>query len=223
MVSLAFSMASAYAIRLFFAPLDTVDRLEGVVTWVIALGFGVLGYFVSRGLVHRMMSGERIRVYAPICLVVGLVEIACNYTLAAEVIHRAAWLPAVPVAQRQVLMLITYGVLSVIPLVSVLLAVVDMDLERAKLKAASPQAATPAGERPQSAAQPARAQGNTATDGSPMAQRVVGKPERDPQTQQAKLAALLQTMQQQRQSQEPTTQAQIPLSAVRTGNEERAA
>lgn len=131
-VSLGFSMASAYAIRLFFAPLDSVDRLEGVITWMIALGFGVLGYFVSRGLVHRMMNKEPIRVYVPICFVVELVDIACNYTLAAEVVHRASWLTSVPLGQRALLTAITYVVLSVIPLVSILLAVVDMDLERSK-------------------------------------------------------------------------------------------
>src|SRR5436309_964518 len=131
-VSFGFSMASAYAIRLFFAPLDAVDRFEQVITWVIALGFGVLGYVVSRGLVHRMMHGERIRAYAPICLVVVLVDIACNYSLAAEAVHLAAWLEAVPVSQQGLLTTVTYIVLSVIPLVSMLLAVVDMDLERSK-------------------------------------------------------------------------------------------
>src|SRR6266480_7951174 len=129
-VSFGFSMASAYAIRLFFAPLDAVDRFEQVITWVIALGFGVLGYVVSRGLVHRMMHKERILAYAPICLVV--VDIACNYSLAAEAVHLAAWLEAVPVSQQGLLTTVTYVVLSVIPLVSMLLAVVDMDLERSK-------------------------------------------------------------------------------------------
>src|SRR5712691_1445569 len=123
-VSFGFSMASAYAIRLFFAPLDTVDRFEQVITWVIALGFGVRGDVVWRGLVHRMMLGERIRVYAPICLVVVLVDIACNYSLAAEAVHQAAWLAAVPVSQRALLTAVTYAVLSAIPLVSILLAVV---------------------------------------------------------------------------------------------------
>src|SRR6266702_5276976 len=109
-----------------------VRRIEQVVTCVIALGFGVLGYVVSRGLVHRMMHGERIRAYAPICLVVVVVDIACNYALAAEAVHLAAWLEAVPVSQQALLTTVTYVVLSVIPLVSMLLAVVDMDLERSK-------------------------------------------------------------------------------------------
>ncbi len=131
-VSLGFSMASAHAIRWFFAPLDGVDALQPAITWMIALGFGLLGYFVSRGLAHRLMNRERIRAYAPICVVVEVVEIFCNYALAAAVIQRAAWLQAVPIVQRTFLTDATYVVLSIIPLVSVLLAVVDMDMERSK-------------------------------------------------------------------------------------------
>ena len=65
-VSLGFSLASAHAIRWFFAPLDRVDVLQPVITWVIAMGFGLLGYFVSRGLAHRLMNRERVRAYVPI-------------------------------------------------------------------------------------------------------------------------------------------------------------
>ena len=133
LVSLAFSLASAHAIRWFFAPLDGVDVLQPAITWIIAIGFGVLGYFVSRGLAHRLMNKERVRAYLPICLVVEIVEIFCNYALAAAVIQRATWLAAIPVAQHQALTFFTYVVLSIVPLVSVLLAVVDMDLERSKL------------------------------------------------------------------------------------------
>jgi hypothetical protein len=103
-----------------------------VITWTIAIGFGVLGYFVSRGLALRLMNRERIRAYAPICVVVEVVEIFCNYALAAAVIQRATWLQATPLVQRSALTILTYVVLSIIPLVSLLLAVVDMDLERSK-------------------------------------------------------------------------------------------
>src|SRR5437764_10627934 len=132
LVSLGFSLASAHAIRWFFAPLDGVDVLQPVITWMIAIGFGVLGYCVSRGLAHRLMNKERIRAYAPICLVVELVEIFCNYALAAAVVQRATWLYTVPLTQRAALTGLTYVVLAIIPLVSLLLAVVDMDLERSK-------------------------------------------------------------------------------------------
>lgn len=137
-VSLGFSMASAHAIRWFFAPLDRVDALQPFITWTIAIGFGLLGYFVSRGLAHRLMNRERIRAYAPICLVVEVVEIICNYALAAAVIQQATWLHAVQPTQRAFLTGATYLVLSIIPLVSLLLAVVDMDLERKKDGSGSP-------------------------------------------------------------------------------------
>ena len=131
-VSLAFSLASAHAIRWFFAPLDGVDALQPAITWMIALGFGLLGYFVSRGLAHRMMNRERIWAYLPICVVVEVVEIFCNYALAAAVIQHATWLAQVPEVQRNFLTGLTYVVLSIIPLVSLMLAVVDMDMERSK-------------------------------------------------------------------------------------------
>jgi hypothetical protein len=131
-VSLGFSLASAHAIRWFFAPLDGIDTLQPIITWTVAIGFGVLGYIVSRGVAHRLMNKERIRAYAPICAVVEIVEIFCNYALAAAVIQLATWLQVIPANQRAVLTAFTYLVLSIIPLVSLLLAVVDMDLERSK-------------------------------------------------------------------------------------------
>jgi hypothetical protein len=131
-VSLGFSLASAHAIRWFFAPLDGIDTLQPIITWMVAVGFGILGYIVSRGLAHRLMNRERIRAYAPICAVVEIVEIFCNYALAAAVIQRATWLRVIPADQRSLLTGLTYLVLSIIPLVSLLLAVVDMDMERSK-------------------------------------------------------------------------------------------
>src|SRR5438105_4092802 len=147
LVALAFSLASAHAIRWFFAPLDGVDSMQPAITWTVAIGFGVLGYFVSRGLAHRMMNKERIRAYLPICLVVELVEIFCNYALAAAVIERARWLEATPRTQHTVLTFLTYVVLSIIPLVSLLLAVVDMDLERSKHGAEMPGGGAAAGRK----------------------------------------------------------------------------
>jgi len=204
-VSFGFSMASAYAIRLFFAPLDAVDRFEQVITWVIALGFGVLGYVVSRGLVHRMMHGERIRAYAPICLVVVVVDIACNYALAAEAVHLAAWLEAVPVSQQALLTTVTYVVLSVIPLVSLLLAVVDMDLERSKGErggAYQPVAASPVA-RPQPATPRVNVNGTQASaygrgyTGTP---RVADGADKGPQ--QARRAGIFSALQQRRHGQD---------------------
>lgn len=138
-VSLAFSLGSAHAIRWFFSPLDGVDNLQIWITWMIAIGFGVLGYFVSRGLAHRIMNQEKIWAYAPICIVVEFVEIFCNYALAAAVIAHATWLGSVPAVQRNALTFLTYVALSIIPLVSLLLAVVDVDLERNSLAKGQPK------------------------------------------------------------------------------------
>ena len=132
-VSLGFSLASANAIRWFFLPLDGADRFQPIIGWMVAVGFGALGYFVSRGLAHRLMNRERIWLYLPICLLVEFVEIVCNFGLAASMISEATWLHAVPTMQRGVLEVLTYAVLSVIPLVSLLLAVVDMDMARQRL------------------------------------------------------------------------------------------
>src|SRR5688500_7609558 len=85
LVSLGFSLGSAHAIRWFFSPLDHADELQPIITWVIAGGFGVLGYFLSRGLAHRIMNKEPMWAYIPICLVVEFVEIFCNFALAASV------------------------------------------------------------------------------------------------------------------------------------------
>src|SRR5256714_15671538 len=85
LVSLGFSMASAHAIRWFFAPLDGVDALQPAITWMIALGFGLLGYFVSRGLAHRLMNRGRFRAYAPSCVVVEVAELFWSYATAAAV------------------------------------------------------------------------------------------------------------------------------------------
>ncbi len=132
-VSLGFSLASANAIRWFFLPLDRADRFQPIIGWMVAAGFGVLGYFVSRGLAHRLMNRERIWLYLPICLLVEFVEIVCNFGLAASMISEATWLHSVPTMQRGVLEVLTYAVLSVIPLVSLLLAVVDMDMTRQRM------------------------------------------------------------------------------------------
>jgi hypothetical protein len=129
-LSLAFSLASADAIRLFYSPLNGGDVLQMAVPWVVAVSFGVSGYFLSRGLAHRLMNKENIAWYLPICLVVEFVEILANYALAVSVMQHATWLQAVPPDQRHVLMILAYIGYSIIPAVSVFLAVVDMDLDR---------------------------------------------------------------------------------------------
>ena len=133
-VSLIFSFGSAYAVRWFLEPLDVSDKGQFIVSWAVAIGFGVLGFFVSRGLAHRMMNKEPIWVYAPLFVLVEFFEILCNYSKAASVVLSAAWLGHVPLAQQAVLVVLTYVGLSILPLISPAMAAVDMDLERRQSK-----------------------------------------------------------------------------------------
>jgi len=138
LVSLAFSFWSAHAIRWIFSPLDGLDSIEPAMIWIVAFSFGLLGFFVSRGLVHRMMHKERIWAYLPICFVVEFVEIVANYSEAASNIQRATWLHTVPVSQQFALTCLTYAMYCVIPFGSLFLAVVDMDIMRAKAGSMAP-------------------------------------------------------------------------------------
>ena len=131
-VSLVFSLVSAHAILWFFSSLDWVDTLQPFVKWGIALGFGILGYFVSRGLAHRLLNKERVTAYVFICGVFELVEIVCNYSMAAASASWIGWLSRIQGVQHQILTFLVYVVLSIIPVVTIMLAWVDMDLERAK-------------------------------------------------------------------------------------------
>jgi len=132
LVSFVFSVVSAHAILWFFSALDWVDLLQPWVKWGIAGGFGILGYFVCRGLAHRLLNRERVRAYVFICAVFELVEVVCNYSMAASSAEGIVWVSRIHGLQHQVLVVLIYVVLSIIPVVTVMLAWVDMDLERAK-------------------------------------------------------------------------------------------
>ncbi|MGI9061931.1 MAG: hypothetical protein ACR2H5_25535 [Ktedonobacteraceae bacterium] len=131
-VSFVFSVVSAHAILWFFSALDWVDPLQPFVKWGLAIGFGILGYFVSRGLAHRLLNKEPVRAYVFICGLFEFVEIVCNYSMAASSSSWIVWLGRVHGVQHTVLVPLVQVVLSIIPLVTVMLAWVDMDLERAK-------------------------------------------------------------------------------------------
>ena len=131
-VSLVFSVVSAHAILWFFSALDWVDPLQPYVKWGMAIGFGILGYFVSRGLAHRLLNKEPVRAYVFICGLFEFVEVVCNYSMAASSSAWIVWLGRVHGVQHTVLVPLVQVVLSIIPLVTVMLAWVDMDLERAK-------------------------------------------------------------------------------------------
>ncbi len=131
-VSFVFSVVSAHAILWFFSSLDWIDALQPWVKWGIAGGFGVLGYFVSRGLAHRLLNRERVLAYLFICGVFELVEVVCNYSEGASSFDGITWLSRIHGLQQGILAVLIQIVLSIIPVVTVMLAWVDMDLERAK-------------------------------------------------------------------------------------------
>lgn len=131
-VSLIFSFGSAYAIAQVFAPPVVSDYIRQGVDIGIAIGFGVLGYFLSRSIAYRMMQKQPIWAYIPICLVVEFVEIFCNYVLGVSEVPHEQWLHAIPANQQGFISNMAYVVLSIIPAVTIFLAVADMDLERRK-------------------------------------------------------------------------------------------
>ena len=148
--SLLFSMVSAHAILWFYdslAKVDNSDPIQQYVPYVIAGGFGLLGYFVSRGLVYRLMHKERIRVYIAISALFEFVEIVCNFAQAVSSVPKVGWLAAVEGGLHSILLVLLYVAYSIVPVVTFVLAVVDMDLEKAKYSTLRPGTA-PGGYRP---------------------------------------------------------------------------
>jgi hypothetical protein len=150
LVSLIFSVGSAYAIARVFAPTTDADMTHTVMDWLIAGGFGVLGYFLSRNIAYRLMRKEPVWLYIPICLIVELVEIFCNYVIGVSDVAHASWLLQVPIDQRAFLSMVADFVLSIIPAVTLTLAVAEMDLEKRKTDAKTGIVA-PVGARPAAA------------------------------------------------------------------------
>lgn len=130
-MSLIFSIGSAYAIAQVFAP-AAGGVIRQAVDFGIAGGFGVLGFFLSRGLAYRLFQKEAVWSYLPICLIVEFVEVFCNYVMGASEVPHEVWLQQIPLAQRPGITNMAYVVLSIIPAVTLFLAVMDMDLERRK-------------------------------------------------------------------------------------------
>jgi len=132
LVSLAFSIGSAYAVRWFFEPLDAGDPIHYALWWVVAAGFGLLGFYLSRSLMHRMMSKEPIWAYAPIFLLVEFFEILCNYAKAVSAVAggNVSWVIHAPAGQQVAMIFLTYVGWSILPLVSPAMAVADMDMTR---------------------------------------------------------------------------------------------
>lgn len=154
LVSLIFSVGSAYAIARVFAPTTNADMGHTVIDWLIAGGFGVLGYFLSRNIAYRLMRKESVWLYVPVCLIVELVEIFCNYVIGVSDVAHASWLVQVPLGQRGFLSLIADIVLSIIPAVTLTLAVAEMDLEKRKADAKKGLTVAPVGPQANRGMQP---------------------------------------------------------------------
>ena len=63
-------------------------------------------------------------------LLVEFVEVFCNLAEALATVHQSIWMHGYPDAVQTVLTVMTCVVWSCVPLISIGLAVVDMDLER---------------------------------------------------------------------------------------------
>lgn len=130
-VSLIFSAVSGYAIYWFFSMLGD-DPIQRAVTFGTAAGFVALGYFVTRGLAHRMMNKRRVRSYVLIAVLYLLVEVSCNYGHAAARYPDVVWIHHLVGWQYDLFSFLLPLVLSSMPLFNIALAVIDVDLMQEK-------------------------------------------------------------------------------------------
>lgn len=135
--SVVFAAVSAHAILWFYSTLDVVhvgggDFMQPFIKWGLALAFTGFGYLSSRGLAHRLLRGERVGVYFLVCIVLEIVEVATNFMYSAVAIHNVSWLAMFTGGFHDFLLALMYVVLPIVPVVTVVLAWVDMDLTRQK-------------------------------------------------------------------------------------------
>ncbi|GCE18633.1 hypothetical protein [Dictyobacter kobayashii] len=183
LVSLGFSLASAHAIYWFFSALNGVDVLQPIVTGVMTGGFVALGYFVTRGLAHRMLNKQRVWSYVVIGLLYVFVEVVCNFGEAAARYPDMHWIQLLQGWQLQMFSVLAPVVLSIIPVFNLALAGIDVDMTREKMErgmvpAPSPVTRAQAPQRPPAprpAPQPAGQQPPTAFP-SPNAQTTQAVP-----------------------------------------------
>lgn len=135
--SVIFAAVSAHAILWFYSSLDMVrtdgaDFMQPFIKWGLALAFTGFGYLSSRGLAHRLLRGERVGAYFLICVVLEVVEVATNFMYSAVAIRNVAWLQLFTGNFHTILTVLMYVVMPIVPIVTVVLAWVDMDLTRQK-------------------------------------------------------------------------------------------
>ena len=87
-----------------------------------------------------MMHKERIRVYIAISALFEFVEIVCNFAQAVSSVPKVLWLAHVQGELHGILLVLLYVAYSIVPVVTFVLAVVDMDLEKAKYSSLRPVA-----------------------------------------------------------------------------------
>ncbi|HLG77069.1 MAG TPA: hypothetical protein VKV29_09595 [Chthonomonas sp.] len=143
LISWGFSGVSAFAIWQIFVSRHAGDLGRMIEGAVIAFCFGVAGYFLSRNIAFRWMSGEMVFAYIPVCLVVEVVEIYCNYVVGVSYLDLSDFFQTIPLDQHALLLTIGRIVVSSIPAMTLFLAVAQMDLERRKLQAMQQQPKQP--------------------------------------------------------------------------------
>lgn len=127
LLSVVFSAASAWAIYWFFTALGD-EPIQHLFTVLTSVGFVALGYFVTRGLAHRMMNKRRVRSYIPLAVLYIIVEVSCNFAHAAAKYPDVVWIHQLRGWQLAFFSLDLPLVLSIIPLFNLALAALDVDL-----------------------------------------------------------------------------------------------
>lgn len=131
LVSIAFSAVSGWFIYWFFNS-SNGDPVQRYVAFGVSVGFVILGYFLPRGIAHRLLHRKSILVYLLIEVPYVLVEVISSYGHAVSGFSGIAWIHALPDSQFRLFSFLYPVVASCIPFFNVALAVIDVDLMREK-------------------------------------------------------------------------------------------
>jgi hypothetical protein len=132
-VSVAFSVVTAHSIYWFFSALNGIDPVQPYMTGLISFGFVVLGYFVTRGLAHRLLDKRSVWSYLLVGIPYLFVELVCNFGEALARYPDMRWIQMLPGSQSVLFSYLAPMVLSILPIFTVSLAAVDVDLMRERL------------------------------------------------------------------------------------------
>ena len=132
-VSVVFSVVTAHSIYWFFSALNGIDPLQPYMTGLISFGFVVLGYFVTRGLAHRLLEKRPIWSYLLVGIPYLIVELVCNFGEALARYPDMQWIQTLPGPQSVLFSYLAPMVLSILPIFTVSLAAADVDLMRERL------------------------------------------------------------------------------------------